>query len=425
MRQDQVLGRWSLYATAATVALAAALPAHAQSTDQQTLSASGATFSKAQRSIDINLGTDVTYDSNIIGSQASQAQALRGLEKKDVVIRPRAEAIVSLPAGPFQIGLDGSFGYDFYTRNSRLNSEQIIVDANVAGGLPNCGVTVDGGYRRGQNNLRDLSIEPGDPIASSRNIQTVNRIGGTLYCGAEIGLRALGMAEYRTSRNSNPLRRYSNVNNFTYGGGVMYSSPAVGQITAFASKSKFEFTDLDPRIGFIFPDVDVFSVGGRLDRRLGAKLQFNGQVSYVKVDVDGFGKQYDGINWDIAMTLRASDQLQVTIGTAKQIDAANGFSSNFIESSIYSASVDYAFAQRLTLHLSGSHQRRDFNYLTAAIRPLSLERDNFTEFSGRIDFRRFRRLSFNLFSTYEKRTADLTVYNYDGFTVGVGARVKL
>lgn len=398
--------------------------AHAQ-TGQQSLSASGQTFGVPARELEANVAADAIYDSNVLRSR-SNTQALRGLAKEDVILRPRVEGLVALPAGPVQLMLSGLVGYDIYTRNSELNRERIDLRASAAGGLPGCGAALSGAYSRSQNDLRDLSIVPGDTVTSSINVQTVSRIGATVYCGQSTGFRPMAMFEYRTSRNSNDRRRGSNVDNFSYGGGLMYSSPVIGEISAFVGKSEFKFPDADPILLASFPQVNVVSGGARFDRRLGARLQFNGQVTYAQVDVEGLrDNAFNGINWDIALSMRASDNLQITVGTARQIDASTGFRANFVRSEIYSADVDYAFTQRLRLGLSAAHQNRNFDTSSVIATPFSVTEDKFTRATARLRFQRFRRLGFSLFAGYEKRDASLDQYSYDGFSGGIGARLQL
>jgi hypothetical protein len=416
--------RYGVSGMAAATALCLAIPAYAQ-TGQQTLASTGQTFgTSGARKIEINAAADATYDSNVLGSRPSTA-AQRGLEKDDIIIRPRVEGIIGLPAGPFQLSLSGLVGYDFYTKNSELDSERIDLQASASGHVAACGGAVNGGYSRAQSDLRDLSIEPGDPTTSSINIQTVSRISGNFYCGAAVGLRAVGSVEYRMSRNSNDRRRGSDVNNFSYSGGVMYSSPAFGEVTVFVSKSKFDYIDRDPLLFVSIPDVNVLSGGVRLDRRLGARLQVNGQVTYTEVKVAGRGKQFEGLNWDIAASLRATDSLQISVSTARQIDASTGFRSNYVQASIYSAAIDYAVTQRIRLSLSAQRQERDFDNDLVAPGIGVIDHDKFTRLSGRLSFDRSERLGFSLFTTYEKRTADLDLYDYSGLTAGAGIRIRL
>src|SRR5690606_2590588 len=99
--------------------------------------------------LEINVGAEAKYDSNVLGSRAATA-TLRGLEREDVILSPRIEAVVSMPVGPVQLAADGSLGYDFYTRNTELDSERIALNASAMAGAANCGLTVNGGYSRGQ-----------------------------------------------------------------------------------------------------------------------------------------------------------------------------------------------------------------------------------------------------------------------------------
>ena len=426
MTRISTIGVRHMLRAGTAAALFAGVPAIAQTeTGQPSLSASGRTFSVPAREIELSVAADATYDSNVLGGRVSTEND-RGLEKEDLILRPRVEGTVALPAGPVQLSLSGLVGYDIYTRNDELSSERINLRASAAGGLPGCGAAVSAAYSRAQNDLRDLSIVPGDIEASSVNVQTVSQIGATVYCGQSTGIRPMGLIDYRTSRNSNGRRRGSNVDNISYGGGLMYSNPVLGELSAFFSKSEFNYPDADPISLAPFPDVDATSFGARFDRRLGARLQFNGQVTYVRVRVDGIaGNAYSGLNWDIGVSLRVSDNLQVSAATSRQINASAGFRSNFVRSQVYMADIDYAFTQRLHLGVSATRQTRDYDTSNLVPSGLDVTEDKYTRISGQLRFQRFRRLGFTLSAGYEKSDSSVSEYSYDGFTASVGARLLL
>ena len=162
------VGRRALSIGIAAAAAGVTAPALAQ-TGQPTLSAEGATFGAPIRAVSLDLAGDVIYDSNILGARQG-TEGLRGVSKDDIILRPSLEALITLPAGPVQLGLNGSLGYNFHTENKQLDSERIDVNATASVNRGGCGAIVNGGLFRSQNELRDLSIEVGDPEASSVNI---------------------------------------------------------------------------------------------------------------------------------------------------------------------------------------------------------------------------------------------------------------
>ncbi len=406
----------------AAIAAAAALPGAASG---QTLSAEGLTFGQQARELDVDLAADVVYDSNV-ARVASDAASTRGLDRQDVLFRPRVEASIALPGDTFNFTLAGLVGADFYANNGILNRERIDLASTLGIGSQRCGVIVAGGYARGQNDLRDLAIVPGDERASAVNVQTTARIGATASCGAEVGFRPTAFVEYRNSDNSADVRSIADFESVTYGGGLTYSSPAFGQLTAFVGKSDFSFPDdrIRELLGAAL-EFDVMSYGLRLDRRLGARLQFNGQISYVEVDVEGLsGTQYDGLNWDAALTLRAAPRLQFSAGFLRAINATSGFTTNFAVNTGYLFSADYALTDRVRLTGQVNRQERDFR-LGGIVLPNQPEEDQITQLSLRATFQRSPRLGFSAFTTYEDRDSDLALYRYSRFSAGLGASIRL
>jgi hypothetical protein len=422
-------GRWRQelrWATATIIATAGVGTAGAQTitTTAPASAAAGLTFGQPSKELDITVGGEALYDSNV--ARASDAGAIaRRLKKEDVRFSPTLEANVSIPTGKALFTLQGLAGYDFYARNSRLNRERINLIGTAGSKLARCDVGVQGGFARSQNDLADLSIVPGDERASSENVQTVASIGGTIACGAEIGLRPTAFVGYRHSDNSASVREVSDFSAFSYGGGVSYSNPAFGIASLFGGRTEFSYPD---RTGLLASGADFNStfVGVRLDRRLGARLQFNGQVTYVDIDrSSGTANSFSGINWDVNASLRVGQRAELALGTSRQVDASAGFNARTTETSTYSLQGTYALSPLLRASITASHRKRNFDTVPDLTPVFLLSNDNIDEVVGRLTYTANRKLSVYIGAGYQDRDSDLAIYSYDSFRASLGARLKL
>ncbi len=388
----------------------------------QQFEATGTTFGPPTRQLDIELSGTATYDSNISRSSDAGASA-RGIDQEDVRLTPTARADIVLPTPAAVLTLTGSVGYDFYLRNKRLNRERLDLLAGAGTKLAICDVGGQLGYSRGQNDLADLSIVAGNPTLSTVNVQDTMRAGGTIACGTAI--RPTAFVQYRTTENSAAQRRISDVDMLGYGGGLSYSNERFGVLTAFVGRYEYDF----PERAGIATALQAFKVttwGLRLDRRLGARLQVHGQVTYV--DVSGAGAasdRFDGLNWDASAALRVGERAQVTVSVLRQIDATAAFNLRTAQISLYSAQFDYAFSPLLRGGLGASIRDRDFESDPALTPIVLLGDDRLVEIGGRLAYTLGQRITVNLNASYQSRTADIALYDYRLFRGSIGVSLRL
>lgn len=400
--------------------LSLALPGQACA---QELESTGLTFGKPARSIDLSLSGEVTYDTNVARSSDAGAIA-RGIQKNDFRFSPALEGNIALPTPAAVLTLRGAVGYEFYARNSQLNRERLNLLAGASSRLSVCDVAAQVGYSRGQNDLADLSIVPGDVATSSVNVQETVRAGGNLTCGSG-RIRPYAFAEYRTTDNSAPQRRISDVETTTYGAGASYSSPAFGILTAYVGRSEFDFKNRASLPGAIRA-FDQTMWGLKLDRRLGARLQVNGQVYWTALKgLGNTGNSLDGLNWDISATLRAGERAQLTLGTARQIDASAAFNVNAARATSYLANLNYVLTPLLQASISASVRKRKFD-VDPTLLPLAvLTDDRITQVGARLSYTLGRRIHLDLSATHQARKADTTLYNFNTTRIGLAARIKI
>ncbi len=379
------------------------------------------TFAAPARAITITVSSNLLYDTNVTKGSATAA-ALRGVTKEDFRVAPVLAIDATLPRGAAVFSARGSIGYEAYARNERLNRERIDLGADARLPIARCDLAPEGGFTRRQNDLADLSIDPAAPPGqASVNVQTTMRVEGQLSCGPTVGFRPAVFAGYSTTDNSAAFRRAQDVDVTSYGAGLGYANPTVGIVTAFLRRADFTY-DRRRVPGSVAPTQFHVTAGGlRIDRRLGARLQLVGSLSYADVALPasfGRGRDLDGINWNLAATLRIGERMLLAIDSERAIESSPGFFANFVRKTNHAGSLTYAVSPLLRVGISAGHRARDFQ--TSAIQPdLAISRDTIADVGMRADYTRGK-IRFRLDATYQRRNADRDLYDFDGFQAALG-----
>lgn len=406
--------RWTAIATLAAAAVPGAATAQIRATPPRT-------FDTPQRSITIAVSSDLLYDTNVARGSDTVA-ALRGLVKEDLRASPRLAFDLSVPHGPAAATLRGSIGHDSYRRNARLNRERIDIAGTATVPLAFCVVAPEAGYVRGQADLLDLAIDPAAPVRSAVNVQTIRRAAASVHCGPDIGIRPGAFFDRARTTNSAPLRRAQDVTVTGYGSDISYVHPHVGVLTLFVRGRDFRY---DGRRDIGLPGADRLRVtdgGLRVDRRLSARLQVQGGVSYAHAAVAGGGANgpaLDGLNWRLDATLRIGERLLAGVNSERAIAASPGFFADYVRTSSYGASLAYALSP--LAQVSALVSRRDRAFRVDADRPaLSITADRIEDATLRLDYLR-QPYRLRLDATYRRRDADLDLYDYKGALVMLSA----
>jgi hypothetical protein len=411
-----------VFASAATI-LPTAAPA--QAAPAQVEPVGGHTFKQPERTITLSIASELLYDTNV--AKGSDAVAdLRDVEKHDVRTSNAAAVELVLPVGRATASLEGTIGHDAYARNDRLSRERIDIRGGAVVPLAFCTVDAQVGYGRWQNDLVDLAIDPAAPARSSVNVQTVMQGQATLSCGPAIGIRPYATAAYQGTKNSAAVRRMQNVEQIDLTAGLSYANPAVGIVSIFARRSDFDYQAR--RVGgAVLPIGFSIAYGGaRFDRRLGARLQLIGSLSYADVSVPAIlrsSRDLDGLTWDLAATLRAGDRALLSISTARTIEASSGFFANFIRKSSVAGTLAYAPAPALVADVTASHWHRTFQ-VGDVRQDLLITQDVNEEYAVGLEYKR-RRVRLRVNGSYRRRDADPDIYDFDGFLVSFAATYRI
>lgn len=413
-----------LSASALALVPAAAVHAQASSAVPSASTASPATGGGPANKSSLTANVTSRYESNVARIDDPVLLAQRGLERSDVRVSPSLQLDVARAVGRHLVGLRSYLGYDFYARNTQLNRERLLIEPYLYLNLPVCDVNVDAAVGRRLSELGDVVVIGPDPTAGIDNTETSKRIVGRLTCGDSYGLRPTFEVERASGDNSNPVRRISDYRITRIQPGVGYASPGFGEISLYAVR-----TDTDLPNQFL-PDGRMSGFtqrgfGASYRRAIGTRLNFNGSISHVEVTPYG-GDQgsRSGLNGSVALTLLASERLQFTAFANRSFTSTLTSNATYELQQGYGLTANYAVNDRLRLRLGGSHAPRRLFY---AVTPAGafIERQTQTDIFAGLTYNLNRRMRVTLDGGYQRRDADLNVFDYDGYYAAAGISISL
>ncbi|WP_176592691.1 outer membrane beta-barrel protein [Sphingobium sp. EM0848] len=366
--------------------------------------------------LQFDLGGEILYDSNVTRGSEAAAQA-RGLQQEDTRFSPNAAVTLNLPTGPHRLMLTGSAAYDFYARNSRLNRERIKADGHFYLNLPICAVELRGSFHRRQSDLGDLDITAIDPKGSSKNVETAKGAGATVSCGGQIGLRPVAMIDWYDARNSAALRKTADNRSVSYGGGLLYVHPAIGNITLYVGRREVDYPNRTPLLTSALTSFDADRYGLMFSRDVGAQLKVGGEIFYTDVTLSNGRSGFSGVNWNANAKLNLS-RMEIEGETGKSVDTSQGFDANYVLRRNHELRIRYALGARLTALLAGSISVRDYNYEPGVVAS-RIDHDNMKRVSAGLDYKVSNRMTIGLETAYQRRNANGTLYDYDSYQAGL------
>lgn len=412
-----------LLASLPLVALALSLSSGAMA--QTRSSTPGATALGAPGSAarsDITFSLNARYDNNVPRLNDLQPN-VRNLTRSDVKISPVLRLDVARNLGRQQVGLRSQLGYDFYTRNSDLDRERLIVEPYAYLDLPVCDVSLQALASRQLSDLGELTVIGIDPTIALDNTEIRKRVNARLICGEAYGLRPTFEVERASGDNSNPLRQIADYRTTRYQPGIGYSSPTLGEISVYAFKTD---TDLP----------NQFLPGGRpsgysqkgyglsYGRALGTRLRFSASISNVEVQpFDGSGGR-EGVNGSVSITLQASDRLQFVGFANRSFTSTLTSNATYELSQGYGLTANYAVNDRLRLRAGGQVSPRTFFYAVQPIGPFIGKQTQYDIFAG-ATYQLNPRLRVNFDTGAQRRDADLDLFDYRSFYAAIGIAVSL
>ncbi|GEM_PF-2069138 len=367
---------------------------------------------------------ELRHDSNVARASKERAD-LRDIRMEDQIISPALQLDAYKSLGTHTLFATAYAGYDFYAHNSKLNKERLALNGGAKLNLRPCEVTPTIGFSRRRTEFLTQPIID-DPLAQLDNMQTEQTYGAGISCGGVLGLRPEASVSYTKGDNSNPIRERSDFESVQGRFGVGYRHPSIGNISVYYSKQRTKF---DNRvIDGVHERYNVQRIGASFQRDIGARLAWNSQIYLVDTS-GGFGgdKKYEGLGYNAALTFRATPQLRARGTFGRDVQTSLNNDALYTLDETYGLDLDYAVNQRLSLRAGYMLTDRDYSY-SDFFGPLPdevLRDEKLHTVSAGADYRRSDRLGFSLFGGYQKRAANGTLYDYDGFYIGVGVSVGL
>lgn len=395
-------------------------PALAQATSAAPAATSLSLPGSAAKS-DVTLTVNARYDNNVPRTNDLQPNR-RNLSRDDVRINPAIQLNVARNLGRHQIGLVANLGYDFYVRNSLLNSERIDVAPSAYLDLPVCDVALNALASRRLSELGEVVIIGADPTLGTDNTETRKQFGASLICGDAYGLKPTFEYQTTSGDNSNFIRSVADYRTTRIQPGVGYSSPTLGDISVYAFRTE---TDLPNQILPMGQASGYTQTGYGVSyaRAIGSRLSFSASLS--QVDVRPFaGAGQSGLNGSVSLTLLASERLQLTAFANRAFTSTLTSNSTFELSEAYGGSASYAVNDRLRLRASASVAPRSFFYV---VTPTQTFIDTQTQYdiSAGASYQLNPRLRVNFDTGAQRRDANPDFFDYQSFYAAIGIALSL
>lgn len=378
----------------------------------------------AERTVDVEAGVSASYDSNPLRTSTAQAAAL-GLMREDVVVTPSLNIGISVPSGRNTVTLGGVVAYDFNMRNRLRNGERIALTGGLSTDLRRCETSIDASVSRARSDAGNFSGTPATVRALIRNIETTTEVGGQLSCGGAVGLRPFVGVNYGRGRNTQTLRRLSDYNLVSYGGGIAYSQPSIGEIGLIGSIDETRYpVRPDNSLALGQPRFSARSLGIFFNRESARTLQARLRLNYTDVDPGVAAAAYRGLSGEGAVRFVPGGRFVIEAKAARAANASLTFNVDYVLETALSLGLDAPLSPKLGFSAKLDHRDRVYygGVLTVANPLLN---DQVSVISGGVSYKVSHRLALNLLTAYDWRRANDAFYDYDSARVTISARMGL
>ena len=368
----------------------------------------------------VTASIDVSHDSNV--RRFGGSPYLTG-SAADERATPSIGVTINKSLGRNSLTLDATAGYDFYRRNTQLNRERLGfgADLGLVGGP--CVVHLRPTFSRQQSDLSEyIPIENGGR-ASLNNTQQTQSYAGEVQCGDRYGLRPLILGTHAVGTNSLPQRQISDYRTNTYGAGVAYGDPIYGEFALRATRSDTDYPHRPASFGN--GTFSMRNISLDFDRSIGARLSGSVGVSYIMVrPSDPVVRDSNNFGWHVDLTATPTPDLQVAIGTSRNVTPSLGNDSVYQINRSYRLNGSYAFNSRFQFSLAGSISRTRYAGSIGYYGPIMSDA-TLHMLTGTLTLKASNRLNYSLYGGYQDRNTNRSIYNYHSYFVGLRAALIL
>lgn len=357
------------------------------------------------------------YDSNV--SRTSKAAAnIRGLARQDYTITPSLAANIVQPIGQQALFIDGSVGYDFHARNSELDRRRYNVTGGAAAQVGPCRPVFYGSYRAVQSDLAEVDL------TTTNNLQTSKALGVGMQCGRGVGLGG-GVSVQRTDvKNSSDKLVESDHTDEALSVSMVYSAPNLIDASLFYN---FASTEYPNRINFGRPVGDGFfseSVGLRLQRRFGSRLNAGGSVSATRLKREftpaGQKAKISATSYQADVQYRAGNRLTLSLNGYRNVRPSDRPGKLYDIAETLEGRATYRLGARFSVSAGHVYSDVASNVDTAAIGLVVTNSRSNTTF-GSFEVSRFGNGNLTFDVRHERRETNLPAFDYTSTRVGMTA----
>ena len=387
--------------------IVAAVPSvlHAQNDDGTTVQKRVQTPEEEKRlkqyGLHLTAGLDLLYDDNVYRVDDRVENPT-----DDLIVTPSVEATFGRPIGRHDILLRGKIGYDRFISEGQRSKLRLDTEAkaNIRFGAT-CLITPRAAYRQQRADYGDIN-------SATENLQKFATIGADFICERP-GLFPVASYEHDTTRNAAAFD-YADQTSDTFMGGVGYSMPSLGTLTAYYERvnSKRDTLGIENRIN---------SYGVRFQRAVTPITQIDADLRWLDVNSDSAAVGgYSGLGWKVSLSTQAIPRLKLTATTERAIINDSLIASGFAIDTSYRIQGEFSISELTSAGLYAEWDRRKFRQ-DAALRPYSITADRNRRFGAMLTRKLSDRFDLTLDAQHYIRRTDTSISNYSGTQVTLGA----
>ncbi|MET3528119.1 outer membrane beta-barrel protein [Phenylobacterium koreense] len=369
--------------------------------------------------MDFGLRAELERDNNVSRSSATQA-ATQGISQEDTIFTPSVTVDVWVPVGRQAVFLKGAAGYSFYDKNDQLDRERASLNGGIEGGVGPCATTLTGDLIYGQREITDFDLSQ-----VVGNVVRTTRVGLHVNCSAPTGLGAVFGASQEWTDNSASQLTSADAERQFLTGGLSYSRPALGTVTAFTNFEKIDYPNRQ-LLGGGSDGYEMTAVGVSYARRLGARIEGTASISYANVEpaasnlpgapsIDFSGTTYSG-----DLSYRASSRMRFRGNFSRSVTPTLAIGQQYEVQTAYGLGMDYDIGSRFKLKLGVAQNESEAHGVSAAV-PNVMTSSTTKMIYGALRYEQSRRLAFTLSARHEERDANTPQFNFNGERVGIAA----
>lgn len=290
-----------------------------------------------------------------------------GLSKSDVVTSVGAYLAARETISLQQVYASGYVSKRLHSRNTQYNNVAASAQAGWAWRLGTaCDGLVEGRYSRSQADFADEG-------SFQENIRTGRSLSASGQCPlADILTPRVNYLTTRTE-NSAPARQVLDYGSESVGMDLSLSRTSQLVIAATGDRALWTYPSRPGPGGVGVERVERVSLGGRISYNPTGKLGLSGSLSANRVTRQGDGREINGINGNVALSLNYIPRFNVTLSARRIFEPARFVRAGVQRRDLLNVGLSYDISPRTNVALRGARELRRYALPSGA--PLQRERD--------------------------------------------------